>query len=139
MADDDNADRVARFLAFIGGPENYLPKVPEPEPVEEGPVEDPEAELPPPVEIDPNFKPIYARDLIKNVQVKAVPAVTMSGDAHDFSFDSRGGQPAPLGICFCPFLAVTKYCYKFVPKKLMQPLATAFFDAEKIWSRDWDL
>lgn len=138
MANDGEDDRVARFLAFIGGPENYLPKLPEPAPVEEEPVENTVDELPPPVEIDPNFKPIYASDLIKPVQPKS-GVVAMSNDPLDFSFDSRCGQPAPLGICFCPFLAVTKYCYKFVPKKLMQPLATAFFDAEKIWSRVWDL
>lgn len=138
MAEDDKNDRLAQFLAFLGGPENYLPKLPKPALVQEQPFEDHEDELPPPPPIDPNHKPIYARDLIKPVQSKP-GVVTMSNEPLDFSFDSRCGQPAPLGICFCPFLAVTKYCYKFVSKKLMQPLATAFFDAEKIWSRDWDL
>ncbi|KAK4508626.1 hypothetical protein PRZ48_002365 [Zasmidium cellare] len=135
---DEGFDRIAYFLRFCGA--TTLTPGPEPKPTpvqEEVEVEDSDDELPPPPPIDPNHKPIYARDLVKNVQPK--PAVQMACDALDFTMDPRKGQAAPLGMCFCPFIAVTKYCYKFVPKKLMQPLATAFFDAEKIWNREWDL
>ncbi|KAK5173931.1 uncharacterized protein LTR77_002612 [Saxophila tyrrhenica] len=60
------------------------------------------------------------------------------GDSH-YNFDPRRGEPAPLGMGYCPFAAVVKYPYKFVKADLRQPLATAFFDASKIWNREWDL
>lgn len=53
--------------------------------------------------------------------------------------DSHKGDPAPLGLSFTPFLAITKFPYKFVQKKWMQPLASAFFDQGKIWERKWDM
>lgn len=57
-----------------------------------------------------------------------------------FAFESRKGEPAIRGVRFCPFGAVTKYCYKFVPAELSQSVATAFFDANKIYDhRTWDL
>jgi len=51
------------------------------------------------------------------------------------------GETAPKGIHFSPFLAVTKFCYNpnFVNGKWRQPFATAFFDAEKIYLRQWDM
>lgn len=49
------------------------------------------------------------------------------------------GDPAPRGISFCPFIAVTKFCYKFVSREWMQSLATAFFDANKIYQREWEM
>jgi hypothetical protein len=56
-----------------------------------------------------------------------------------FAFDEKKGEPAPVGLSFCPFIAVTKYCYKFAPRNWSQPLATAFFDSDKIYARDWHL
>ena len=53
--------------------------------------------------------------------------------------DPRQGEPAPFGVRFCPFIAVTKLPYKFVNKQFMQQIATAFFDAGKIWNREWDV
>lgn len=49
------------------------------------------------------------------------------------------GTPAPLGLRFSPFIAITKFPYKFVQKQWMQPIATLFFDQGKIWEREWDL
>ncbi|KAF2717467.1 hypothetical protein K431DRAFT_233035 [Polychaeton citri CBS 116435] len=49
------------------------------------------------------------------------------------------GQTAAHGSTFAPFGAVTKYCYKFVSTDYVQPLASAFWDAGKIWNRHWDL
>ena len=70
-----------------------------------------------------------------NVPAPAMQELTSS----DLLLDPRAGEPAPQGVGFTPFLAVTKFCYKFVPHAYQQPLATAFFDANKIWRREWDL
>jgi hypothetical protein len=56
-----------------------------------------------------------------------------------YPFDPRKDEPAPLGVNFCPFIAITKLPYKFVKKEFMQEIATAFFDEGKIWSREWDV
>ena len=53
--------------------------------------------------------------------------------------DDRFGEAAPIGLSFAPLLAVAKFPYKFVAKRFLQPVATAFFDQEKIWAREWDL
>lgn len=56
------------------------------------------------------------------------------------SFDDRKGEPAPRGLSFSPFIAVTRYCYKFLPRPLGQQVATALFDGNKIYDqREWDL
>ena len=70
--------------------------------------------------------------------VPAKPVITNSGGI-TYPFDERVGEPAPLGLNFCPLLAVAKFPYKFVPKKLLQPIATAFFDEGKVWTRGWDV
>lgn len=40
---------------------------------------------------------------------------------------------------FCPLPAVVKFPFKFVDHKHTQAVATAFFDAGKIWMRPWNL
>lgn len=87
------------------------------------------------------IRKIRERDLARaNAPVKingiSRPMSTFIGD---YPFDDRKGQPAPLDITFVPFIALTKWCYNFAPKHLLQPFATAFFDADKIYARDWDL
>ncbi|KAK5110068.1 hypothetical protein LTR62_006313 [Meristemomyces frigidus] len=52
---------------------------------------------------------------------------------------TRFGEVAPRGFTFVPFVAVTKFCYEFVPQQWSQPLASAFFDNNKIYERQWDL
>ncbi|KAI7652083.1 hypothetical protein KC322_g18783 [Hortaea werneckii] len=43
----------------------------------------------------------------------AVPAPAMQElTSSDLLLDPRAGEPAPQGISFTPFLAVTKFCYK---------------------------
>lgn len=59
--------------------------------------------------------------------------------AIDFTLDPRMGEPSEPGMCFCPFLAITKFPYKYVDGAFRQPIATAFFDEGKIWNRSWDL
>jgi hypothetical protein len=64
----------------------------------------------------------------------------ITGEAHtDFTLDSRKDEPSELGMSFCPFLAITKFPYKYADPALRQPIATAFFDEGKIYNRSWDL
>ncbi|KAK4552489.1 hypothetical protein LTR86_010333 [Recurvomyces mirabilis] len=65
------------------------------------------------------------------------PLVNMPG--LDTSFMAHIGEPAPRGFAFTPFVAVTKFCYKYVPKQYSQALASAFWDSNKIYERGWDL
>jgi hypothetical protein len=57
----------------------------------------------------------------------------------DFTLDPRRGVPSELGMSFCPFLAITKFPYKYVDSAFRQPIATAFFDENKVYNRPWDL
>ena len=57
----------------------------------------------------------------------------------DFTLDPRKDEPSELGMSFCPFLAITKFPYKYANPALLQPIATAFFDGGKIYNRPWDL
>lgn len=57
----------------------------------------------------------------------------------EFTLDARKGEPSELGMSFCPFLAITKFPYKYVDSAFRQPIATAFFDEGKIYNRSWDL
>ncbi|KAF2773187.1 hypothetical protein EJ03DRAFT_156080 [Teratosphaeria nubilosa] len=54
-------------------------------------------------------------------------------------YDERCGEPAPEGMKFAPFVAITKFPYKYVPYEWRQPLASAFFDEKKIYNREWDM
>ena len=99
-------------------------KLPEPVPHVETVVEEEEEEQPPPIIRDPNL------------QLHPLPMMECPGDV---PFDARKGEPAPRGVELATFGAVTKYCYKYAPRELMQPMATAYFDADKIYRRDWDL
>ncbi|KAK6416405.1 hypothetical protein LTR95_017459 [Oleoguttula sp. CCFEE 5521] len=61
-----------------------------------------------------------------------------NGDA-DVTIDERTGEPSEIGTTFCPFLAITKFPYRFVENRaLTQPLASAYFDREQIYEREWD-
>lgn len=134
--------RVDQLIDLLGGLEN-LPQKPPPPPEEPhvpaNEVDD--EDVPPPIQRDPNLKPpsLLKPQIQPSKPAAAAPAMLSSDGEDDFLLDSRKGEPAPRGINFVPFIAVTKYCYKFVPKKWMQPLASAFFDADKIYTRDWDL
>ncbi|KAK0829044.1 hypothetical protein LTR73_004678 [Friedmanniomyces endolithicus] len=65
------------------------------------------------------------------------PAPPLSAaDAHS---QTPMGDLAPRGFSFSPLLPVTRFCYKFVSTQWSQPLATAFFDANKIYNRSWDV
>ncbi|KAF2232955.1 hypothetical protein EV356DRAFT_487814 [Viridothelium virens] len=62
-----------------------------------------------------------------------------SGASENFSLDPRRGQLTAPEECFCPILAISKFPYRFVNEEASQPIASAFFDAEKFWMRDWDV
>lgn len=76
---------------------------------------------------------------VSQTQAQTTSLVTPLAGSMSYYFDPRKDEPAPLGLNFCPFIAVTKLPYKFVKKEFMQGIATAFFDEGKIWGREWDV
>jgi hypothetical protein len=60
-------------------------------------------------------------------------------DPANFTLDPRKGEPAEIGTSFCPFLAISKFPYKYVDQFFRQPIASAHFDEGKIYNRKWDL
>ena len=144
---------MERFISLIGGEQNLPPKTRQPLPVATSPAseqltEDKIGEL-------PSVDEVVAEDVLWQRARKhnaslpssvAQPHFTpaLATPPHlpaDISIDTRMGETAPLGISFAPFGAVTKLCYKseIVRQEFRQPLATAFFDANKIYTRNWDL
>lgn len=71
-------------------------------------------------------------------QSSGPPSRALSADVK-VPFDVKKGERLPVGTALSPFIAVTKYCYKYVPKQWSQTLATAFFDQDKIYDREWDM
>lgn len=133
-----NMSRLEQLIALLGGEQNLPEKLPEPEPDIPAAIEEEEEEQPPPIIRDPNVKPFKCPQPQPQTKIKLNPVPLMEYE-DDIPFDARKGEPAPLGVEFVPFEAVTRYCYKYVSKEFMQPMATAFFDADKIYRRDWDL
>ncbi|EME48926.1 hypothetical protein DOTSEDRAFT_58207 [Dothistroma septosporum NZE10] len=134
--------RLDRLIALLGGEENLPEKLPEPAPYGETVKEEDEEQeqegQPPPIIRDLNPQPLRYPQPLPQQKITLNPVHVMESE-DDIPFDSGKGEPAPLGVEFATFGAVTKYCYKYVPRELMQPLATAYFDADKIYRRDWDL
>lgn len=127
--------RIDQLIELLGGPENLPPKLPKPEEPVSAPEPDEDDDLPPPIQRDPNLvPPSLLKPKFLPAQKTSAPAVPMesSDGGLDFAVESRKGEPAPLGIKFVPFIAVTKYCYKYVPKQWLQPMASAFFDADQV-------
>ena len=60
-------------------------------------------------------------------------------DETDLTLDPHKDEPSEIGMSFCPFIAFTKFPYKYVDPAFRQPIATAFFDGGKIYNRSWDL
>lgn len=130
------SSRIDRFAKLVGGEENLPPKIVEKETTAEA-SPDAAKETAPAVDEWWNAEPQLPQQ-----HPPSHPAAESLNSLHDmahFDLDPRQGQPAPLGITFAPFAAVTKFCYLFVGDDLRQPLATAFFDAGKIFTREWDL
>ena len=56
-----------------------------------------------------------------------------------FTLDPHRGQLTAPGESFAPIVAISKFPYKFVNEDASQPIASAFFDEGKFWTREWDL
>ena len=141
------ASRMDRLIKVLGGEENLPPKLPQP------------AGVTPQQQTDQDIQPIddFLQEQPRsqgsewwNATSKIAQPVPLS-QSHttsaaisslgpmSYPFDPRKDEPAPLGLNFCPFIAITKLPYKFVKREFMQGIATAFFDEGKIWSREWDV
>jgi hypothetical protein len=146
--------RVEWLIRQLGGRENLPPKLtPPPEPVHPQPdltnydSEEEERKNLPKIDTPAAIVEKQNSSLLQlkhNAAIAAAspraPTTFLSEDEFgSVAFDERKGQPAPLGISFAPFAAVAKYCYTFAPPRWLQPFATAFFDSDKIYARDWDL
>lgn len=163
MADESSLSRMDRLVQLLGGDENLPPKFEPPatEPESESePAQSDNVNIEGVPGIDAAIEKLQSIDSFvqeqkeqpgnwwdavpqlpkqtSQTQTQPVHPYLSDGSVH-FNFDSRKGEPAPLGLGFCPFTAVTKFCYKFVKREFQQPIATAFFDEGKIWNREWDL
>ncbi|KAI9749760.1 MAG: hypothetical protein M4579_006750 [Chaenotheca gracillima] len=49
------------------------------------------------------------------------------------------GQLAAAGRSFCPLKAISKYPYKYVPKRVQEPVASSFFASGKFWEKGWEV
>ena len=160
MANQPSLSRMGRLIKTLGGEENLPPKF---EPQASEPEEGDDEVVKEDSELNNAFEKLQSMDNFieeekertdnwwdampqlprqapkTQTQVTQPTPPYILDDSLHFDFDSRNGDPAPLGFNFCPFTAVTKFCYKFVRKDLQQPIATAFFDEGKIWNREWDL
>ncbi|KAK5728696.1 hypothetical protein LTR15_001835 [Elasticomyces elasticus] len=145
---------VERFLSMIGGEANLPPVAPPKEAAPQTTLQVQAQESDDPFEGLPTVEEVIERNRIMAEEARArrpKPRQAHLADQHHFvstpttitTDDSishmRLGDAAPRGINFTPFLAVTRFCYKFVGDKWRQPLATAFFDAKKIYNRPWDV
>jgi len=61
------------------------------------------------------------------------------GNSASASNGLKRGQLAPLDQAFCPILPLSKFPYKFMPKKDSEDVADKFFNAGKFWMRMWEL
>ncbi|EME87503.1 uncharacterized protein MYCFIDRAFT_205698 [Pseudocercospora fijiensis CIRAD86] len=139
-------DRFQKLLKLL--PEERLPpRVPTPppeEPPEEAPEDDGDVYKSQEYKDLPHANPDYVfADKVARAPPRPSPVPRSTPLVYEsdepFTFDPDKGKTAPAGTRFCPFNAVTQYCYRFVPKLWTQPLASAFFDAEKVYKRSWNL
>lgn len=141
MADPSRMDRL---IGMLGGEENLPPQLPQQTNASESTNEATKADAPAKQQnwwnAEPDLEALPVPVAVPQNGSPPVAVVPRLPDANShYDFVPRLGELAPLGMKFAPFLAVTKFCYKFVRKDLQQPLATAFFDAGKIYTRGWDL
>lgn len=79
------------------------------------------------------------RHAVKTQQPGPTKRKTSEADETNFTLDPSKDEPSEIGMSFCPFIAFTKFPYKYVDPAFKQPIATAFFDGGKIYNRSWDL
>jgi hypothetical protein len=138
----NSSSRIDRLLVILSGEENLPPKIsPSFTNADESPPKDTAV-------VTPASINSTQRRESEEIKASATPTVRQSivkQDSHTSEvahrpFDVRKGEASALGLSFVPFLALTKYCYKYVPRDLSQTIASAFFDSNKIYNnREWDL
>ncbi|KAK3664746.1 hypothetical protein LTR22_004333 [Elasticomyces elasticus] len=144
---------IERFISMMGGEANLPPEVKEADrkiiaaPTEQAKDHDDPFEGLPTVEevIEKNrimAEEARARRPKQQVNLAVQPGFISSSNtatSNESVLHMHLGDAAPRGISFSPFIAVTRFCFKFVSDRWRQPLATAFFDAKKIYDRPWDI
>ena len=136
--------RVDRLIKALGGEENLPPKLPQPATITPPQPEDevvtdthPSTQDLQPINDFLQEQPSQGDDWWNAKPKIAQPPPRPQ--RHPVPPPESPMMPAPLGMNFCPLIAITKFPYKFVNKKHMQEIATAFFDEGKIWNRDWEV
>lgn len=134
--------RVHRLLVILGGAENLSPKIlPSLTKADESPPKETACVA----SVSINSTQAKESEGFKASATPTAPPSIVKQDSHTsevahYPFDVRKGEASALGVSFVPFLALTKYCYKYVPRDLSQKIASAFFDTNKIYNnREWDL
>ena len=77
--------------------------------------------------------------IIQKTTASVESTETVKDIKNEAEFGSVKGKPASVGGRFSPFLAVTKLCYKYCPRALLQPISVEFFASGKIFERGWDM
>jgi hypothetical protein len=159
-----SVDRFEIYTQLMGGEQNLPPKLATPPPTTNSSDEPPADEGINPDKILDSFGNLQTYDSFVSAHPFPAPSAPAYDNRHapnpqsngaatrrsenkasetdvdiDFILDPRRGEPSELGMSFCPFLAVTKFPYKYVDPDFLQPIATAFFDENKIYNRSWDL
>lgn len=146
-------DRFDVYTQLMGGKHNLPEKLPSPSlsPSRTATTKDPPAsEEADPSQIVDAFGNLQTYDAFVTATPFPAPSAPAYDNRHartsgketsegDFTLDARMNELSDVDMCFCPFLAITKFPYKYVDSAFRQPIATAFFDEGKIYNRSWDL
>ncbi|KAM0720099.1 hypothetical protein Q7P37_004235 [Cladosporium fusiforme] len=157
------ANRFEIFTRLMGGEEHLPPRLPTPpqardEATNDCEMTDFEDDMTAPRNLTDAFGNLHVRDLDDyltstdfpapsapaydnrhNQQSTQPPAVKEYSTEQDFTLDPHKGEPSARGMSFCSFLALSKFPYKYVDPEFLQQIATAFFDQNKFYNRDWDI
>lgn len=155
-------NRFELFTRLMGGEDNLPPKLPTPPQASsdtnngDATMAGLESKTGAPKNLTDAFGNLHVRDLDDHLpstsfSAPSAPAYDNRHNKHlhepvkeadideDFTLDPHKGEPSSRGMSFCSFLAFSKFPYKYVEQQFLQQIATAFFDQNKFFGRDWDV